>query len=119
MRRTGANAWHIRHEPNQKFRNIFHLHFHEAAVCWDNFPYPLTNVSGSLDIYPDHWEFHEFQGTHERGHVLVNAWMESNVPGLFAAGAARSQSARQVITVAGDGATAALAADRFLHTGGE
>jgi thioredoxin reductase (NADPH) len=49
------------------------------------------------------------------GHLLVNAWMETNVPGLFAAGAARAQSARQIVTVAGDGATAAIAADRFLR----
>jgi thioredoxin reductase (NADPH) len=52
------------------------------------------------------------------GHVLVNEWMESSVPGLYAAGAARANSARQVVTVAGDGATAAIAADRYLRTNG-
>jgi thioredoxin reductase (NADPH) len=47
------------------------------------------------------------------GHVPVNLWMETAVPGLFAAGDIRSDSARQVVSAAGDGATAALRADHY------
>lgn len=49
------------------------------------------------------------------GHAPVNAWMETALPGLFCAGAARAGPARQVVTAAGDGATAAIAADRYLR----
>jgi len=49
------------------------------------------------------------------GHVVANLWMETQVPGLFAAGEVRQHSARQVVTVAGDGATAAIAAHRHLR----
>ena len=49
------------------------------------------------------------------GHAPVNAWMETGLPGLFCAGEARAGSARQVVTAAGDGATAAIAADRYLR----
>ena len=48
------------------------------------------------------------------GHVPVNLWMETAVPGLFAAGDIRADSARQVVSAAGDGATAAIRADHFL-----
>ena len=48
------------------------------------------------------------------GHAPVDAWMQTSVPGLFCAGEARAQSARQIVSVAGDGATAAIAADRYL-----
>lgn len=48
------------------------------------------------------------------GHAPVDAWMQTSVPGLFCAGEARAQSARQIVGVAGDGATAAIAADRYL-----
>ncbi len=48
------------------------------------------------------------------GHVPVNAWMETAVPGLFAAGDVRQQSARQVASSVGDGATAAIRADQYL-----
>jgi len=48
------------------------------------------------------------------GHIITNDRMETNIPGIFAAGDIRHNSARQVITAAGDGATAAIYAQEFL-----
>ncbi|MCJ7606065.1 MAG: FAD-dependent oxidoreductase [Dehalococcoidales bacterium] len=48
--------------------------------------------------------------------IIVNDKMETGVPGIFAAGDIRSGSPRQVSTAVGDGATAAMAAQRFLQT---
>ncbi len=50
----------------------------------------------------------------EGGHVYVTDWMETEVPGLFAAGDIRVNSARQVVSAAGDGATAAIRADHYI-----
>jgi len=50
----------------------------------------------------------------EEGRVITNERMETEVSGVFAAGDIRHHSARQVITAAGDGATAALSAERYL-----
>lgn len=51
------------------------------------------------------------------GHVSVDLWMRTPVPGLLAAGDLRQHSARQLVASAGDGATAALAAIRYLRAG--
>jgi len=48
------------------------------------------------------------------GHIITNEKMETEVPGIFAAGDIRHNSGRQAITAAGDGATAAIYAEKFL-----
>jgi len=48
------------------------------------------------------------------GYIITNDRMETKVPGIFAAGDIRQHSPRQAITAAGDGATAAIFAERFL-----
>lgn len=51
----------------------------------------------------------------EQGSIPTDASLETEVAGIFAAGDIRQGSPRQVITAAGDGATAALSAERYLH----
>jgi thioredoxin reductase (NADPH) len=51
----------------------------------------------------------------EDGRIPTDIWMRTELPGLFAAGDVRQDSASQAITAAGDGATAAIAADRYLR----
>ncbi len=63
---------HLSKLPGKEFRNEFHIHVKNAAIKWDNFPYPLKKVSGFLDIYPEHWTFSDFQGTHKGGHVVIH-----------------------------------------------
>jgi thioredoxin reductase (NADPH) len=51
------------------------------------------------------------------GHVPVDAWMRTELPGLFAAGIVRSDSSGQAAGAAGDGTAAAFAAHRYLTDG--
>jgi thioredoxin reductase (NADPH) len=53
----------------------------------------------------------------ERGQIVTDLGMRTVVPGILAAGDVRHESARQLVSAAGDGATAALAAVRYLRTG--
>src|SRR5262245_47759082 len=53
----------------------------------------------------------------EDGRVPTDACMRTELPGLFAAGDLRADSAGLAITSCGDGATAALAAHRYLEDG--
>jgi len=48
------------------------------------------------------------------GHIITDEKMETKIPGIFAAGDIRHNSVRQVITAAGDGATAAIYAEKFI-----
>lgn len=51
----------------------------------------------------------------ESGHIPTDIWLQTELPGVFAAGDIRSNSASQAVTAAGDGATAAFAAVRYLR----
>ena len=48
------------------------------------------------------------------GHIETDIMMRTSVPGIFAAGDIRAHSVAQLAAVAGDGATAAIAAWRYL-----
>jgi len=48
------------------------------------------------------------------GHIPTDVWMRTERPGLYAVGDIRQESASQAITSAGDGATAAIAASRYI-----
>jgi thioredoxin reductase (NADPH) len=50
----------------------------------------------------------------EGGYVPTDIWMRTELPGLFAVGDVRADSAGQAISAAGDGATAAVSAHRYL-----
>ena len=51
-----------------------------------------------------------------RGQIVTDLWMRTATPGVLAAGDVRSDSSRQLVSAAGDGATAALAAIRYVRT---
>ena len=50
-----------------------------------------------------------------QGFILVNARMETSVPGVFACGDIRNTPLRQVATAVGDAAIAAVAAEHYLN----
>lgn len=77
----------------------------------------LVNVSGifvSIGFKPDTGYLQGTVDIDSIGHIITNEKMETNIPGVYAAGDIRHNSARQAITAAGDGATAAVFAGQYL-----
>jgi thioredoxin reductase (NADPH) len=50
------------------------------------------------------------------GHIIVDAQLQSSVPGMFAAGDIRQGASGQLVSAAGDGAAAAVSAVRYLQS---
>jgi len=74
----------------------------------------LAGVFVAIGSEPNSAQWRGLLPLDEGGYIITNELMETKIPGIFAAGDVRHNSARQVITAAGDGATAAISAERFL-----
>lgn len=69
----------------------------------------LIGITPNKDILP----LDQLQ-TDENGFVVTDGEMETNIPGVFAAGDIRSKRSRQIINAAGEGAVAELSAEHYL-----
>jgi thioredoxin reductase (NADPH) len=87
------------------------LHNRESGEEWE---LPVKAVFIFIGHHPNTGYLQGLLSMDEGGHILVNEWMETELPGLYAAGDVRQNSARQVVTAAGDGATAAIAVDHYI-----
>jgi len=74
----------------------------------------LAGVFVAIGSEPNSAQWRGLLPLDEAGYIITNELMETKIPGIFAAGDVRHNSARQVITAAGDGATAAISVARFL-----
>ena len=77
---------------------------------------PVAGVFIYVGLRPNTDFLHGVLPLDPGGHVVVNQRMETELPGLYAAGDLRQYSARQVISAAGDGATAACFAMQYLRS---
>jgi thioredoxin reductase (NADPH) len=76
----------------------------------------ISGVFAAVGLHPNADYLKGLLTLDEGGFISVNGRMETEVPGLFAAGDIRAGSIRQVVSAAGDGATAAVAAEIFLSS---
>jgi thioredoxin reductase (NADPH) len=76
---------------------------------------PVSGVFVYVGLHPNTDYFPGVLKLDAGGHISVNINMETEIPGVYAAGDIRQVSARQVVTAAGDGATAAIMADKYIE----
>jgi thioredoxin reductase (NADPH) len=74
----------------------------------------LTGVFVAVGLVPNSKDFAELVKLNDTGHIVTNEMMATSAPGIFAAGDIRQNSARQVSSAVGDGATAAISAFKYL-----
>ena len=68
-----------------------------------------------IGMTPNSDAFKGFVGMDDKGYILCDDDMKTSVDGVFACGDVRKKSLRQVVTAAGDGATAAFSAQHYVE----
>jgi len=74
----------------------------------------VAGVIVSIGLKPSTDRLSNLLKLNPKGHIVTSNKMETEIPGIFAAGDIRHNSARQIVTAAGDGATAATQVQNFL-----
>jgi len=74
----------------------------------------LSGIFIYVGVKPNTVILRDLVNLSEDGHVPTDSWMKTTLDGLYAVGDIRQDSAAQAITSAGDGATAAIAACRYI-----
>jgi thioredoxin reductase (NADPH) len=92
----------------------------EAIKCLDtagntDATVPVDGVLVQIGLDPDTHYLDGIVPLDEQGFIIVNGRMETEVSHILAAGAIRSGSPQQVVTAVGDGAIAAMTAERLLQ----
>ncbi|HEX77263.1 MAG TPA: thioredoxin-disulfide reductase [Dehalococcoidia bacterium] len=76
----------------------------------------VSGIFVAIGLKPNGQRFATAVALNETGHIVTDELMATSAPGIFAAGDIRRNSARQAITAAGDGATAAISAFKYLFS---
>ena len=74
----------------------------------------LFGLFGFIGLMPKTDLFEGVLDMDERGYLLTDPEMHTNIPGVFAAGDVRQKAFRQVVTAAADGAIAANQAEHYI-----
>ena len=70
----------------------------------------LDGMFVAIGLVPQNDIFKNLVALDERGYIIADEFCKTSADGIFVAGDCRTKTIRQVITAAGDGAVAALAA---------
>jgi thioredoxin reductase (NADPH) len=76
---------------------------------------PVSGVFVAIGLKPNSQNFADAVKVDEAGNIIVDQTMTTSIPGIYAIGDIRKNSARQVATAVGDGAAAAINAFRYIR----
>src|SRR5699024_6036200 len=81
----------------------------------ETYDYKADGVFIYIGMLPLTSPFEDLGILNENGYIVTNEEMETDIPGIFAAGDVREKSLRQIVTATGDGSLAAQNAQGYLE----
>ena len=93
----------------------------QQPLAWQALLRPYTDACDVfifIGLEPNTEPFRDLIHTDEWGFIATNQSLETNIPGVFAAGDVRAGSTKQAAAAAGEGGTAALMVRQYLERAG-
>ncbi len=64
--------------PGGPLHRHFAIDLNRCSMWYENFPYPLSNICGTLEMLDDEWTCHGLEGTNDTGRVTCQqGWLTS------------------------------------------
>lgn len=71
-----------REMPEGPLKKHIVIGLNRCSVRYEKFPYPLSNIGGTLEMRDDDWTFHGLEGTNDTGRVTCEqGWLTSSQQG--------------------------------------
>ena len=87
----------------------------QDTISGEIVPFQTNNLFIAIGQVPQNEPFKDLVKL-DKGFIVTNELMETNVPGIFAAGDTRVKENKQVITACNDGAVAAMSAVKYINS---
>ena len=87
----------------------------EDTISHEKVVYETDNLFIAIGQVPQNEPFKDLLKL-DHGFIVTNEVMETEIPGLFAAGDTRKKESKQVITACNDGAVASMSAVKYLNS---
>ncbi len=85
LRATGTFDFAFRHDRGpqhpQGFKNALGLRLSRCTLAYAGFPYPLSNVSGSIQMEGNRWVVRDVSGTNDTGVIRCNGLLDEDEAG--------------------------------------
>lgn len=99
---------------NETVKKVIGKEFVEGIILSSNKELKVDGVFVFVGMKVNNELVKDLAELNEYGEVKVNLKMQTNLKGLYAAGDVRENSVKQVVAAAGDGATAAINAIKYI-----
>ncbi len=81
----------------------------------EEYEHPADGVFIYIGMVPLSEPFKSLGITNEEGYIPTNVNMETDIPGIYAAGDIREKELRQIVTATGDGSIAAKSTQKYVE----
>lgn len=70
-----------REQPHEELHSHLEVTLNRCTIRFSKFPYPLTNIRGTITMTDDHWTFRGLEGTNDTGFVTCNGELKPTAQG--------------------------------------
>jgi hypothetical protein len=70
-----------REKPTESAHHHLLLAANRCSIRYQKFPYPISDIRGTLEAFDDNWSFRNLEGSHDKAHLSCEGRLTSSLDG--------------------------------------